>query len=1019
MKVNQWLVHRWIILCVFCFSVVSWGAYASLPSRAACLDAGGVVLNGSFEQGTDSWRFYSDGTATFRTNAAGYDCTQAARIEIADPGKNTQLYQLRIALEPATPYRFSFAAYSSSGADLALYLHQHDAPYTSYGLSVDRVDLSTSWQSFTFDFVSDGFQSPVKDGRLRFWFPQHATAGTTYWLDAIRLEKVTGDGPSATATTPPTGEATATASSTSVQQAATVTPVATATATPNRPPTTGANPIVIENQKPGTTSWQLTRKASDGVGQIKGYASSTSVNKGDTIDFHISVDKAQNYMIEIYRMGWYQGKGGRLVTSIGPLQGMRQPQPIADHNTGLLYCPWSVSYTLRIPQDWTTGIYVAKLTNANNYQNYILFVVRDDNRPADILYQQTVMTYQAYNDYPHDGKTGKSFYEGPSKGDVTLAGGQRAVMVSFDRPYSRDGAGKFFNWEYYFIRWIEQQGYDVAYSTSLDLHTNGERLLNYRAFVSAGHDEYWTYAMFDAAEYARDHGVNLAFFTGNTIYWQVRMDPSASGVPNRTMIGYKNVARLDPIADRRLATDKWRNVGRPEQALLSVMYPQGGMGNNTAYRVSNGNHWAYAGTGLQNGDKVAAVVGYEIDSYHNTVLLPSYKTLTVLASSPFYGSKGRTFSADTTLYTTANNTSVFAGATVSWGWGLDKSGFIDPRFQKLTANILDRFTGNVAAAAHQTALVRPDELLAPEPLTAMNCGANAKNLLRTADFESTTAAWTISTQGRHDSIAASNDAADSGPQMATVGEAVCGRALTLVGQAGQSLQLYQDGIALTAGQQYRLHVALDADSWGLMSLYLVQPSNGYEPLGIANATYIVEPTWRRYYVDFTPTGFDGTIEDARLLLLFHPNQADDTGTKHVAYRVDNVTLTPIDFYAADADPNRLYSWRWYDEEVMETHNVTLRVQEGTNVSPVNTYTVTLQDMESGGLLYHETAVTAADGRLAVTDIPLGEYLVTVDPVAGYLTPDPLWIGVAYEMTDEVVISLMKANVTIYLPLIAK
>src|SRR5262249_25191341 len=177
----------------------------------------------------------------------------------------------------------------------------------------------------------------------------------------------------------------------------------------------------------------------------------------------------------------------------------------------------------------------ALLTNAQKFQNYIIFVVRDDQRVADLLYQQSVTTYQANNNYPNDNTTGKSLYEFNSFGANTVTGGPQAVKVSFDRPSINDGAGEFFMCEVYFVRWIERMGYDVAYATDIDTHANGARLRNYKGFLSVGHDEYWSQAMYDAAEAARDAGVNLAFFGANALYWQVRFEPSSRGVPNRVM----------------------------------------------------------------------------------------------------------------------------------------------------------------------------------------------------------------------------------------------------------------------------------------------------------------------------------------------------------------------------------------------------------------------------------------------------------------------------------------------------
>ena len=109
-----------------------------------------------------------------------------------------------------------------------------------------------------------------------------------------------------------------------------------------------SNAIVIENQQPGTTQWRANfgSTASDAGGQIKGYASATSVNKGENITFYVSVNPAQTYTMDVYRMGWYQGLGGRLVQHIGPLNGALQPACPTDATTGMIECQWASAYTL-------------------------------------------------------------------------------------------------------------------------------------------------------------------------------------------------------------------------------------------------------------------------------------------------------------------------------------------------------------------------------------------------------------------------------------------------------------------------------------------------------------------------------------------------------------------------------------------------------------------------------------------------------------------------------------------------
>jgi len=213
------------------------------------------------------------------------------------------------------------------------------------------------------------------------------------------------------------------------------------------------------------------------------------------------------------------------------------------------------------------------------------------------------------------------------------------VKVSFDRPYRDDGSGGFFywqRWELYLIQWLEKNGYDVTYSTDVDTHTNGTRLLNFKGFLSAGHDEYWSQAMYDNVQVARDSGVSLAFFGANAICWQARYEPSAAGVPNRILVCYKD-ASLDPVQGSTTTT-LWRDplLKRPEQTLMGVQFSDENGSQNYPYVVINSSNWVYQNTGVTDGSSVPGIVGYEWDRYDSNYPSPRAVagTWTLLGKSP-------------------------------------------------------------------------------------------------------------------------------------------------------------------------------------------------------------------------------------------------------------------------------------------------------------------------------------------------------------------------------------------------
>ncbi len=459
---------------------------------------------------------------------------------------------------------------------------------------------------------------------------------------------------------------------------------------------TGSNPIVLENQQPGSPAWMWSKLADDTNQQIKGYASSTSVASGETITFNVNVNPAQNYTIDFYRFGWYNGDGGRLRLRVGPLAGSPQPACPVDSSTGLIACAWAPAYTLTVPSDWTSGVYGALLTNEQGFQNYVIFVVRD-GRPAPFLYQHSVATDQAYNNYPNDGVRGKSLYGWNSYGANTVGGTPGAVKVSYDRPMADSGIGIFFNWELNFVRWAERSGYDMTYSSNIDTHANGAELKNHKAFLSVGHDEYWTKEMYDAAESARDAGVNLGFFGGNAIYTQIRFEPSASGVPNRVQVCYRSYPwfPIDPVQGPTTTTEfRQPPVNRPEQTLMGVQYTV--THPNFDYVVTNSSHWVYAGTGVKDGDIVPGIVGYEADALLPNYTQPNVVSQTILSRSP-YDENGVTKYTNSSIYQAPSGAWVFAAGTMSWSWALDevpgayRHFLVDARIQRATANVMDAF----------------------------------------------------------------------------------------------------------------------------------------------------------------------------------------------------------------------------------------------------------------------------------------------------------------------------------------
>lgn len=443
-----------------------------------------------------------------------------------------------------------------------------------------------------------------------------------------------------------------------------------------------------ENAKPGTADWRLTN---DGAAHdIEGYFNVTSAQRGETVTLYASTI-APSFTIEAYRMGWYQGLGGRRVWTSPPVEGKQQAAAVLIPTTNTYEARWAPSTTVPITEEFPDGSYLFKLVASTGQQRWVPLTVRNDASTATYVIENAVSSWQAYN---HWG--GCSLY------NCQGGKGERSKMVSFDRPYDivTDGSGDFIGNELPLIMRAEEFGFDVTYMTSLDLHQRPALLKQHKAVLSLGHDEYWSKAMYDGAEQARDAGVNLAFLGANAVYRQVRFEPSELGA-DRHMVNYRSTA--DPIrrTDPSQTTVSFREspVNRPEAALIGEQYQCNPVRADGI--VTEPQSWIWAGTGMAADQHVEILVGSEYDQYIHGQGGPD--NVEIVAHSPVT-CHGRAGFSDVTYYTAPSGAGVFATGTNYWVSKLMPPEFpqtaYNPVIVKVTQNVLVAFGAGPAGQAH-------------------------------------------------------------------------------------------------------------------------------------------------------------------------------------------------------------------------------------------------------------------------------------------------------------------------------
>ncbi|WP_439882594.1 DUF4082 domain-containing protein [Pontibacter sp. MBLB2868] len=451
----------------------------------------------------------------------------------------------------------------------------------------------------------------------------------------------------------------------------------------------GQNDIVAENSLPGNpeSEWQIT-----GAGDlsIQGFATDISYNKGETARFKIKTS-ASAYTVKIYRLGYYQGNGARYQGNATVTANLPQTQPncLTNSSTGLIDCGnWAESASWAIPSNAVSGVYIAKLTRSGGGSSHIVFIVRDDAGTSDLLFQTSDATWQAYNVYG-DNNNGKSLYTGS---------GGKAEKVSYNRPFvTRNGGGGggaeedwLFNAEYPMIRWLEANGFDVSYTTGVDSDRRGNLITKHKVFMSVGHDEYWSGTQRAYVTAARNSGTNLAFFSGNEVYWKTRWENSidGSGTSHRTLVCYKEGSEGENTCNGKCdPTSEWTGLWRsgceftsqdplackPENELTGqISWAENTAPLEVPSTLKNLRFWRNTSVAsLGNGQTASltnGIIGYEWNPEQEQYR-SSYPYGRIILSRTNVGGNIHNFS----LYRHKSGAFVFGAGTVQYSWGLDSN----------------------------------------------------------------------------------------------------------------------------------------------------------------------------------------------------------------------------------------------------------------------------------------------------------------------------------------------------------
>jgi hypothetical protein len=309
--------------------------------------------------------------------------------------------------------------------------------------------------------------------------------------------------------------------------------------------------------------------------------------------------------------------------------------------------------TVPVGSDWASSVYAAQITGDDGRRGFAPLVVRPTSPQARVAVVLPTSTWAAYNFYDADGDGwGDTWYARWKTNDVDLT-----------RPHSTNGVPyRYRSYDLGFQHWLAQTGKRADMMSDEDLElfaTPADLRAAYDLLVFPGHTEYVTGRVYDLVEAFRDKGGNLMFLAANNFF--------------------RKITRKD---QRQTLVDEWRDLGRPEAALLGNQYVASDRGQRRAPFTVVGADvapWAFEGTGLTNG-ATFGLYGIEIDA--RSAASPA--STQVLATIPDLFGPGRT--AEMTYYEHWSGARVFSAGALDFGGQM----LLWPQTERIVENVWSR-----------------------------------------------------------------------------------------------------------------------------------------------------------------------------------------------------------------------------------------------------------------------------------------------------------------------------------------
>ncbi|MBW3540708.1 MAG: carboxypeptidase-like regulatory domain-containing protein [Planctomycetes bacterium] len=240
--------------------------------------------------------------------------------------------------------------------------------------------------------------------------------------------------------------------------------------------------------------------------------------------------------------------------------------------------------------------------------------------------------------------------------------------------------------EWRMFGWLEREGFAYDLYSETQLHFGTLDLDRYRVLLVGVHPEYWSSQMYDKVKrWVFERGGRLVYLGGNGLNCDVEF-------LDETTCIYRNddSRRLRPTESGKPGYESRFHLRHESEAnLLGVVYDDRGIMTAAPYRVVDGSHWVFAGTGLGEGDVFGercqheripgGASGHETDK--RSPSSPADTKLLAKGLNPDHGG------AEMVIHHPPGGAAVFSAGSICWASSL----LVDDAVSTITANVLRRF----------------------------------------------------------------------------------------------------------------------------------------------------------------------------------------------------------------------------------------------------------------------------------------------------------------------------------------